>query len=87
MGHEEVGLWTDGRYFVQARIELEGTGIRLFEMEEPEVPTIFQYIKDNIKENEVIGFDGKVIDTIYGTLFEDIAKEKNASIKYGVISV
>ena len=29
---EEAGLWTDGRYFIQAEKELAGTGIRLFRM-------------------------------------------------------
>lgn len=28
----EAGLWTDGRYFVQAERELDGTGIKLFRM-------------------------------------------------------
>src|SRR5690625_7211290 len=27
---EKAGLWTDGRYFTQAPIELEGSGIDLF---------------------------------------------------------
>ena len=29
VGMEEAGLWTDGRYFIQAGKELEGTGIGL----------------------------------------------------------
>ena len=28
----DAGLWTDGRYFIQAEKELAGTGIRLFRM-------------------------------------------------------
>ena len=34
VGKEMAGLWTDGRYFIQAERELEGTGITLFRMQE-----------------------------------------------------
>ena len=41
---EEAGLWTDGRYFIQAGKELEGTGIKLFKSGEPGVPTVEEYL-------------------------------------------
>ena len=37
---QEAGLWTDGRYFLQARDQLAGTGIELRKMGDPGVPTI-----------------------------------------------
>ncbi|EPZ59462.1 creatinase/Prolidase N-terminal domain protein [[Clostridium] sordellii ATCC 9714] len=37
---EEAGLWTDGRYFIQAEKELEGSTIKLFKMGEEGVPTL-----------------------------------------------
>ena len=37
---EEACLWTDGRYFIQAAGELEGSGIRLMKSGEPEVPSL-----------------------------------------------
>ena len=37
---KEAGLWTDGRYFVQAQMELKETSVRLFKMEEPGVPDV-----------------------------------------------
>ena len=40
-----AGLWTDGRYFIQAADQLEGTGITLFKMGEPEVPTVHEFLK------------------------------------------
>ena len=36
---DDAGLWTDGRYFIQAEKQLEGSVIRLFRMAEPDVPT------------------------------------------------
>ncbi len=41
---DEAGLWTDGRYFVQAAKELEGSGITLFRMGQEGVPTVMEYI-------------------------------------------
>ena len=40
VGRSEAGLWTDGRYFIQAEKELKGSGITLFRMQEEGVPTI-----------------------------------------------
>ena len=39
-----AGLWTDGRYFLQAAEELRGTGIKLFKMGNPGVPTIPKWL-------------------------------------------
>lgn len=41
-------LWTDGRYFLQARHQLEGSGIELMEMGMPGVPEITAYIKEQL---------------------------------------
>ena len=40
----EAGLWTDGRYFVQAARQLKGTTITLYRMGEEGVPTVNEYI-------------------------------------------
>ena len=39
VGMDEAGLWTDGRYFIQAERELTGTGVTLYRMLEDNVPT------------------------------------------------
>ena len=40
VGQTETCLWTDGRYFIQAEKELEGTGIFLQKMGEKNVKSI-----------------------------------------------
>lgn len=54
------GLWTDGRYFIQAEKELNGSSIDLYKMREEGVPTINQWLKKNLKEGDTIGFDGQL---------------------------
>ena len=76
----EAGLWTDGRYFVQAAKQLEGTTVTLYRMGEDGVPTVNEYIKGTLKEGGCIGFDGRVINGYWGEEFKKIADEKHGSL-------
>lgn len=77
---DEAGLWTDGRYFIQAANQLEGTTITLYKMGEENVPTTIEFLKDRLKENQTIGFDGKVNSASYGLELKEKLKDKNISI-------
>jgi len=57
----EAGLWTDGRYFLQAEKQLAGTGIDLYKMLEPDVPTCSEVLADKMPQNGKLGFDGRVL--------------------------
>lgn len=57
------GLWTDGRYYVQAAAELEGSEAVLFKAREPGCPTVTQYLADNLKEGAKVGFNGTLFCT------------------------
>ena len=76
----EAGLWTDGRYFVQAAKQLEGTTIELHKMGEEGVPTVDEYIENTLKDGQCIGFDGRVVNGAWGKKIEDIASKKNGSV-------
>ncbi len=77
---DEALLWTDGRYFLQAADQLEGTGVTLCRMGEPGVPKITEYITANLPEGGVLGFDGRVINASLGASFRAIAEKKHASL-------
>ena len=57
---DEAILWTDGRYFIQAEKELEGSEYKLFKIAIPGFPTYTEWLRDNLKDGDVLGFDGKV---------------------------
>lgn len=78
----EVGLWTDGRYFIQAEKQLQGSGITLFKMGEDGVPTFIQYIVNNIQSGETLGFDGKVLATNTVLDFEAKFKDKKVNFNF-----
>lgn len=59
---DQAGLWTDGRYFIQAQAQLQDTGIALMKMGQPETPSIEDYICQNLLKGSKVGFDGRVIN-------------------------
>lgn len=71
-------LWTDGRYFIQAAKQLEGSGITLMRTGEEGVPKVKEFIKDFLKKGSCIGFDGRTLDAKTGEMYQNIAKEKGA---------
>lgn len=77
-----AGLWTDGRYFLQASQQLAGTEIELQKMGEPGVPTTAEFITKNIPTGGVLGFDGRVVTFGEGKNLSNLIKKKNATIKY-----
>ena len=75
-----AGLWTDGRYFVQASAELKDSGVELMKMGQPGVPTVEQYLADHMPEQGVLGFDGRVINSKTGESLQERLSRKQASI-------
>ena len=78
----EARLWVDGRYFIQAAAQIEGTSIEMMKMGKPGVPTIDEYLKEAIPENGTLGFDGRVVAMGNGRRYEEIVAEKNGKIVY-----
>lgn len=79
---EGAGLWTDGRYFIQAEKELAGTGVTLFKMAEEGVPTITQYLAANMQNGQTLGFDGRVLTAQEGLTLEKELLSKQISFVY-----
>lgn len=80
---DEAKLWTDGRYFIQAAKQLEGTVVELMKMGEPEVPSLEDYVKEALPEGGTIGFDGRVVAMEEGCRYRKTAEEKKGKILYG----
>jgi len=76
----EAGLWTDGRYFVQAENQLQGSTVTLYRMGEEGVPKVDEFIEEKLPEGGCLGFDGRVINGAWGGKLEKIASAKQASL-------
>ena len=79
---DEAGLWTDGRYFIQAEIELKDSGIKLFKMGEEGVPTIEEYLLEKLPKNSTLGFDGRVMSVKEGQSLANKLAFKGINIEY-----
>ncbi|QUH21202.1 aminopeptidase P family protein [Alkaliphilus sp. B6464] len=77
---DDAGLWTDGRYYIQAEKQLSGSGIRLFKAAEPNVPSYVEWISDTLKEGSYVGFDGWVFSTNIAKEMEKNFKQKGMEI-------
>lgn len=55
----KAGLWTDGRYFLQAGQQLEGTSIDLYKEGIPGTPSIEQFLAAELKAGQTVGIDGR----------------------------
>lgn len=75
-------LWTDGRYFIQAAQELKGSGIIQQKIGEPGVPTIEEFLKQELPDQGVIGFDGRTVGVAKGQEYAKIAEGKGGSVRY-----
>lgn len=77
---DDAGLWTDGRYFTQARNELEGSGVRLMKLHVEGTPSITEWLLDKVHAGGTVGFDGRVMSMGEGRDYEEAFKAKDIRI-------
>ena len=82
VGKDWAGLWTDGRYFLQAEDQLEGSGIDLYRMGEEGAPSLEDFIKDRLVQGGKLAFDGRCITYGQGLDLQNIVGEKMGSLVY-----
>jgi len=77
----EAHLWADGRYHIQAKNQLEGSGINLQKLGLEGVPSLEEWMKDNLNEKSVIGIDGRTIPIELYRAYQKEFKKKKFSVK------
>ena len=75
---DKAGLWTDGRYYIQAEKELYD-GITLFRASEKDCVKIHEFLKAEIPPKASVGLDGRLFSKKY--LDEFIVKMGDISVK------
>jgi Xaa-Pro aminopeptidase len=81
---DEAGLWTDGRYFLQAEEALQraGAGIALFKSGVEGVPEIRQWMAEKLPLNGRLGFDGRTLSADEFDMFKKDFGSKNIAYVY-----
>ncbi len=77
---DEAYLWTDGRYFIQAKRELSGSGISLMRMGEAGVPSVREFVQKRLPMGGCIGFDGRTVSAETGEAYRKAAMEKKGTL-------
>ncbi len=78
-----AGLWTDGRYFIQAEKELSGSGIILFKMGLPDTPSVESWLKKELSEGETVGVDADVFSVKQAEKLSSELSSDNIKVDYG----
>lgn len=81
VGPDWAGLWTDGRYFLQATQQLDGSGFTLMKMGEPDVPKLFDFLKDRLRPGDVLAYDGRTVTAKEHLRMEKMASDHGASVR------
>ena len=71
----EAGLWTDGRYFLQAAEQLQGSGIALRKMGED--VTIPAYLKTVLSSGQCLGYDGRTVRAGYAAQLRNALQQQD----------
>ena len=79
---DDARLFTDGRYFVQAEKQIEGTGFSLMRVGAPGVMNVAQYCESIVKDGMSMGFDGRTMPAEEGIELSDICKKAGAGCLY-----
>lgn len=74
---EEGFLWVDGRYWLQAQKELEGSGIMLQKQDAKN--TFIKWLEKNLNENQILGVDFALLPL---SLQKDLQNNCKANLKH-----
>ena len=81
VGRDWAGLWTDGRYFLQAGQQLAGSGFELMRMGEPGVPRLQAFLREHLEQGEVLAFDGRTVNARTYLALREIADGIGAALR------
>ena len=54
---KEAALWVDSRFFIQAAAQLQGTDIRMIKLRVEGEPTVQQWIKEHLSDDDIVAMD------------------------------
>lgn len=86
---ETAGLWTDGRYYIQAATQLKDSGITLFRAADIGVPTYSEWLNQTLEKGDSVGFDGSVFSVSLVKEMQETFKAKGITIEpnYDLIDI
>ena len=82
VGARQAGLWTDGRYFLQAGGELAGSGIDLMKQGEPGTPSMEAFVIAQLRKGQTLGMDPSTVSVAAAERFEEALEPHGIKVKF-----
>ncbi len=79
---DHAGLWTDGRYYLQAASELRGSGIHLYKSGLPGVSSVEEVLKKKLGKGAKLGLDPQVVTFRKAQGYERTMEELGGSVEW-----
>ncbi|MDE5870578.1 MAG: aminopeptidase P family protein [Muribaculaceae bacterium] len=74
-------VWTDNRFFIQARQQLEGTGFEMMPLDGPEAVDLTEWVTEHLKEEKTVGIDGMTFSVAEAGKMEQSFSEKGLKLR------
>ncbi len=71
---DKAAIWVDSRFFISAEAELAGTGIEIMKLKVEGTPSIPQWIKSQLGEDDIVAMDEQLFSySEYNQMLDDLA--------------
>ncbi len=77
---DKAVLWTDSRYFIQAEIQLKGTGFTMMRDRQPDTISIEEWLKRELETGSQVVIDGLTISGTEANLIKQKLGEKHITL-------
>ncbi|MCQ2288732.1 MAG: aminopeptidase P family protein [Muribaculaceae bacterium] len=72
---DQAALWTDSRYFLQAGMQLEGSGFEMVREGIPGEPSVHEWLQANLEDESLIAIDGRLFSVVEASRLEQFCGE------------
>lgn len=80
---DKAHVWTDNRFFIQARQQLEDTGFAMMPLDGPDAVDLIGWVKDNLDKGMTVGIDGMTFSNSEVTKMKFELEEKGINLDTG----
>lgn len=79
---KKAALWTDSRYWLQAEAQLEGSGIQLMRIGQPDTPPMVEWAGAQLRRGERLAVDPQVMSMTQAGRFESALGARGVEVRY-----
>lgn len=72
--------WTDSRFFIQAQLQLAGTGFSMMKEDGPDAVDLIDWVTENTKAGDTVGIDGMTFSVAYAQKLQQELADNNINL-------